>query len=101
MTTGSSRPHAEQIGGYLRAHADQRLSRTVTQFQARRRAERRLGALGRRFNDCPECAQIIRFCVRGGERAKTFIAGGVDGRRSGRHGRRRYWLTKASYRIDL
>jgi hypothetical protein len=45
------------------------------------------------LNDCPEYAQIIRFCVRGGERAKTFIAGGVDGRQRGKRGRRRYWLT--------
>ena len=33
---------ADHIGGYLRACADQRLLRTVTRFQARHRAERRL-----------------------------------------------------------
>src|SRR5215469_14051928 len=36
--------------------------------------ERRLGALGRRFNDCSERVQIVWFCVRGAERAKTFNA---------------------------
>jgi hypothetical protein len=44
-------------------------------LRARVLPDRRLGALGRRFNDCPECVQIIRFCLRGAERAKTFIAG--------------------------
>jgi len=34
----------------------------------------RLGALGRPFNDCREHAQIIPFCLRGAERAKTFTA---------------------------
>jgi hypothetical protein len=33
---------ADQIGGSLRAGADQRLLRTVTRFQARRRADRRI-----------------------------------------------------------
>jgi hypothetical protein len=46
--------------------------------------ERRLGALGRHFNDCSEHVQIVRFCVRGAERTNTFVAagsaGGADGR---------------------
>ena len=41
---GSPRPRAAHNGGYLRASADQHLLRTVTRFQARRRADRRLGA---------------------------------------------------------
>src|SRR5262249_16273317 len=36
---------AAQIGGFLRAEADQRLLRAVTRFQARRRADRRLRAV--------------------------------------------------------
>jgi hypothetical protein len=52
------------------------------------RAYRRLGAQGRRVNDCRERTQIIRFCVRGAARPMTFTAaagstadvlvGGVD-----------------------
>ncbi len=53
-----------------------------------KRADRRLGAVGRRFNDCRERAQIIRFCVRGAERAKTFKAAG--------QGRQRRWPTVAA-----
>src|SRR5262249_34307187 len=34
---------AAQIGGFLRAEADQRILRAVTRFQARRRADRRSG----------------------------------------------------------
>src|SRR5215472_17844234 len=34
---------ADHNGGYLRAGADQRLLRTVTRFQARHRADRRIG----------------------------------------------------------
>ncbi len=34
---------------------------------------RRLGALGWHFNDCSERVQIVRFCVRGAERTKTFV----------------------------
>jgi hypothetical protein len=30
--------------------------------------------MGRHFNDCLERVQIIWFCVRGAERAKTFSA---------------------------
>jgi len=52
------------------------------------RPDRRLGAVGRRFNDCRERAQIIRFCVRGAERAKTFTAAG--------QGRQRRWPTVAA-----
>jgi hypothetical protein len=64
----------------------------------------KLGAVGRPFNGCPERAQIIRFCVVGDERAKTFtataaqapwMAGGIIGgawcRRAPRRGRGRSW----------
>ena len=66
-------------GGYLRIAADQRWLQAVIRFRARHRAERRLGALGWRFNGCPGRAQIIGFCVRGVERAKTFTAAGSAG----------------------
>jgi hypothetical protein len=44
---------------------------TLLRFQ--QRADRRLGALGWHFNDCSEHVQIVRFCVRGAERTKTFV----------------------------
>ena len=37
---------AVQLGGYLRASADQRSLLSVNRIQARRRAERRIGAAG-------------------------------------------------------
>jgi hypothetical protein len=37
-------------------------------------ADRRLGALGRRFNDCRERVHIVRFCMLGAKGAKTFTA---------------------------
>jgi hypothetical protein len=41
-------------------------------FRYQGQAERRLGALDRHFNDCFECMRIVRFCVRGAKRARTF-----------------------------
>jgi len=50
-----------------------------------------IGALDRRFNDCPEHAQI--FCVYGAERAKAFTAAGSAGGMDGPAalGRRRWY----------
>jgi hypothetical protein len=48
-------------GGYLRAGADQHLLRTVTRFQARRRADRRIFALCLQPDPCCGGAQIIGY----------------------------------------
>jgi len=78
-----SRPLRVQIGGYLRASADHRFLRTVTRFQARRRADRRIGAgdkgTGRRQSGCR--SSNIERCRR------TICLGRVHGSRLREPGR--------------
>jgi len=57
-----------QIGGYLRIAAEQHWLQTVIRLRARRRAERRLGALRRGVNRRRKCQHVRLFCVRGAER---------------------------------
>ena len=58
---------------------------SVSRLLARRRAERRLGAVGRRVNHRRERMQVIRFCVAGAGRPMTFSV--AAGRRCGTSGR--------------
>ena len=59
----TARAKADHNGGDVRANADQRLSRTVTPFQARRRADRRIFPLTTCPRRCVSCVQTLQFCA--------------------------------------
>ena len=68
---------------------------SVVRFGSRGRTRRRLGAPGRRINDCRKRVHIVRFCMLGAKGAKTFAAAcsadGVDGPRQ-----QRWYLSKVA-----
>jgi hypothetical protein len=66
--------HPHRADGDICDHARYRKSHLRRGNTTHAATDRRLGAPGRRFNDCRERVHIARFCMLGAKGAKTFTA---------------------------